>query len=482
MRGLNTIYAILLLTCLLPCAESYAQDATLAERYIALPDKAYASLSRKAASMEEKLDKGTEKYLLKLQKQEARLQKKLWKKDSLLAGQLFKDIEEKYAALKNAPQKLSKYSSLYSGHLDSLTTALNFLKGQNLSTADLQKTLSKYTALQDKLNQREVIKKFIAERKRLLKENFEKLGMPEAVKGFQKQAYYYAAQVKEYKALFEDPSKLEKKVMELVMNTEQFKAFFQKHSGLASLFALPGSSPVGGGQVGAVSLQGLQTRASVQQAITQRIGTGPQVQQMVQQNIQAAQGQLNKLKNKLNQYGSGSYGNSSGDIDLPEGFKPNQQKTKSFLQRLEYGANIQSQKASNYFPVTSDVGLSLGYKLNDHSSLGVGAAYKLGWGKGWNNIKLTHEGLGLRSYLDYKLKGSLYISGGYEQNYRTAFNTVQQLRDYSTWQTSGLVGLSKKYKVSKKLKGEMKLLWDFLSYQQVPRTQAVLFRIGYSFK
>jgi len=42
--------------------------------------------------------------------------------------------------------------------------------------------------------------------------------------------------------------------------------------------------------------------------------------------------------------------------------------------------------------------------------------------------------------------------------------------------------LSKKYQVSKNLKGEMKLLWDFLSYQQVPRTQTILFRIGYSLK
>jgi len=45
-----------------------------------------------------------------------------------------------------------------------------------------------------------------------------------------------------------------------------------------------------------------------------------------------------------------------------------------------------------------------------------------------------------------------------------------------------LIGLSKKYSVIKKLEGEMKLLWDFLSYQQVPRTQAILFRIGYALK
>jgi hypothetical protein len=134
------------------------------------------------------------------------------------------------------------------------------------------------------------------------------------------------------------------------------------------------------------------------------------------------------------------------------------------------------------FPVTSDIGLSLGYKLNNKSVIGVGASYKMGLGTGWNNIRLSNEGVGIRSFIDYKIRGSLFISGGYEQNYRAAFYSLEQLRGLSGWQSSGLIGLSKKYKVSKKLKGSVQLLWDFLSYQQKPQTQAVLFRVGYSLK
>jgi hypothetical protein len=36
-----------------------------------------------------------------------------------------------------------------------------------------------------------------------------------------------------------------------------------------------------------------------------------------------------------------------------------------------------------------------------------------------------------------------------------------------------------KSRVFKKTK--IQVLWDFLSYTQVPRTQAVLFRVGYDF-
>jgi protein subunit release factor A len=467
---------LLLLFLFLNLLASAQEEAKLSSLQEQLPDKAFTSLFEKSAGTEAKLDNATQKYLSKLLKQEQKLQKKIYKKDSLKAEELFEGVEQKYASLQNAPEKLKKYKNVYSGHLDSLTTSLKFLQAQNLSNPELQKTLSQFSSLQGKLNQAEYIKKFLNERKKLLKENLEKLGMLKELKGFSKQAYYYSAQLKEYKAMWEDPSKLEKKLLEWVMKSDKFKEFFRKHSQLGSLFALPGSG------ASMASLQGLQTRASVQQAIASRFGTGTGVQQMLQQNMQAAQGQLNELKAKLGSLGSGSFGNSGSDIDMPDGFKPNSQKTKTFLDRLEYGANIQNQKARSYFPVTSDIGLSLGYKLNDKSAVGIGASYKLGWGSGWNNIKLSSEGLGLRTYLDYKLKGTFYISGGYEQNYRTAFSSIDQLKDYSAWQSSGLLGLSKKYKVSKKLKGEMKLLWDFLSYQQIPKTQTILFRIGYNLK
>ncbi|MCW3110034.1 MAG: hypothetical protein JWQ09_4540, partial [Segetibacter sp.] len=127
-----------------------------------------------------------------------------------------------------------------------------------------------------------------------------------------------------------------------------------------------------------------------------------------------------------------------------------------------------------------DLALTAGYKLNDKSVIGIGASYKLGWGSGWQHIKLTNEGIGLRSYIDMKLKGSIWISGGYEQNYQGAFTKIDQLKDVSAWQTSGLLGLTKKYKIGKKT-NNLQLLWDFLSYQQEPKRQAILFRVGYVF-
>ena len=466
-----------LIFLLIFCKFVSAQDSSKFDRALFFPDKMFSSLDKKTSFIDQKLNKQTDKYLDKLQRRENKLKRKLYRKDSVLAKQLFDGVDEKYTQLKNTTGNVKKYSSVYSGHLDSLSTALGFLKDQNITdNPALQKTLSQYKELQQKLNASEQIKKQLLTRQQMLKEQFEKLGMVKQLKQYRKQVYYYGQQIREYKQTFEDPSKIEAKLMEIVMKFSQFKSFFAKNSMLGSLFALPGSNASNT----TASIAGLQTRAIVNQSLINRFGSSSAVTQQLQQNVGSAQGQLNALKSKVSSYTSGSYGNT-GEGDIP-GFKPNEQKTKSFLQRLEYGGNIQSQKPRYFFPVTSDIALSLGYKINDKSSIGVGAAYKLGWGNNWNNIKLSNQGVGLRSYLDWKIKGSFYFSGGYEQNYRTMINSIDQLRDYSSWQTSGLIGLSKKYSISKKMKGEMKLLWDFMSYQQVPRTQPILFRIGYSLK
>jgi hypothetical protein len=441
-----------------------------------LSGKLLKGLERRASLLDERLEEKTQSYLKAFRKTEEKLRRKLWKKDSVKAKQLFQDLDKQYASLTKAPSAAARFRTGYKARLDSLATSLRFLGGVS-APPQLQATVEKYTALQGKLDQTQAINQFLGERQRQLREELGKLGMLKELKGFQKQAYYYSAQVKEYKQLLADPSKWEKKLLELALGSSAFKDFFARNSGLASLFPLGG----GGGAASAVSLQGMQTRASLQAGLQARFGTGPGVQQALQGNIQAAQGQLQEVKNKLASLGAGSVG-SGGEVNLPEGFKPNGQKTKTFLQRLEYGVNIQSQGSSTLFPVTTDFGLSLGYKLNDKSVVGLGLAYKLGWGRGWDKIQLSSEGLGLRSFLDYKIKGGFFLTGGMELNYRSQFRSMDQLRDFSAWQRSGLLGLAKKYKMGGKLKGDVRLLWDFLSYGQVPRTQAILFRVGYSIK
>ena len=429
--------------------------------------------------MQSLLEKQTVAYLRRLEKQENKLCRQVRKRDSSLAKTIFGDIHGRYAALKKQLDAGGSHNLLYVPHLDSLSTSLSFIAAHRLtgvsSEADLQNALKSCQALQNKFDISEQIRQALLQRQELLGRELEKINLLKNLRQFQNSVYYYRAQITEIKADFENPEKIEMRLLQLAKSIPAFKSYFAKNSVLGSLFALPGAD-----NVGPTPSNSLQTTAMLNQSLADRFGVGSNVTQLLQQNVQNGQSQLNSVRGRMNVLSGGTIG-TTNEQQAPL-FSPNAQKTKSFFKRLELGADVQSQRARFYFPVTSDIGLSAGYKLNDKSTLGIGASYKIGWGSGWNHIHISSEGFGLRSFIDYKVKGNCYISGGYERNYRTEFTSIEQLRTLSSWQTSGLIGLEKKLRLRGKLQGNIQLLWDFLSHRQMPRTQAVLFRIGYSLR
>ena len=471
--------AVVFIVFILLHSTVFSQDSS---SLLQLPSKYLDQVSAKANHLEQKLDKKSEKALLQLTKQEEKIKRKLLKIDSLAANNIFTKTEQRYQRLQEQLKNPGRFAQ-YIPHLDSVATSLKFLQ-QNpefLSKAKdikekLKETISKVDGLENQLQRAEEIKQFLKEQKEFLQAQLSKFGFAKELKKINVGVYYYSQQVNEYKAILKDPKKLERKAIELLSKTKFFQDFMRKNSMLASLFRMPGGDP--NDPTYQATLAGLQTRAQVNNLILQQVSSGgPNAQAVIQQNIQQAQAQLQQLKDKVTQFAGGN----SDDI-MPEGFKPSTEKTKSFLKRLEYGANIQSQKASSFFPVTSDIGLSLGYKVSK-GIIGIGASYKLGWGTGWNNIRITHEGVGFRSFIDWKLKKSFYISGGYEQNYQQVFENIRQLYGISNWKQSGLIGLSKVISLKTKLfkKTKVQLFYDFLYKNELPRTQPMKFRVGYNF-
>jgi hypothetical protein len=373
--------------------------------------------SDKSVKIEARLSQKADKALLKLQNLEAKMQKKLKRIDSAKAKEVFGNLKEKYSSL---GQRLNQSDKLgqYIPSLDTLSSSLNFLKQDLPLLGDIRETKEKLAkalgnvkALKNQFSKAEDIKAFIKERRQYLREQLSQLGFAKELKRLNKSAYYYSQQLNEYKELLKDHKKAERKTLEILSKTKPFRDFMRRNSQFASLFRPPFNPD---DPSSAQSLAGLQTRVQVNTLIQQQVlNGGANGQSQFRQNLQDAQGKLDELKNKITKYGQ----NSSDDI-MPEGFRPNNQKIKSFWQRLEYGTNFQSQRPNSYFPVTSDIGLSIGYKFNEKSILGIGTSYKIGWGQNIRNINITHQGVGLRSFADVKLKGSFWISGGYEMNYR----------------------------------------------------------------
>lgn len=485
----------------LPKSKGQSVDS-LTDKLAHFPSRFFNKIQGKEADLNRRLDRKTENYIKKMAAREAQLKRKLEKNgDTTAARTLFAgDPAQRYATLLKRLQTdtsriLRPVSGPYSAYADSLHGTLTFLNNNpqlinalKLSPGGIQNSLGQYGQLQNKFQDAGEIQAFMQQRKAQISQYLSQYshlpsGITDEYNAFNKQLYYYGEQVKAYKDMLGDPDKMMTRALQLLNQVPSFSGFMRSNSFLSGLLSMGGSGGINGagapGTAAASStIQGLATRDQVLAAIQGQVGTGgPNASSLSQQSIGSAQGQIDQLRDKL----SGSGGNG-GNMEMPD-FSPNNQKIKSFLKRLEFGTNLQTTHGNNYFPTTTDLGFSLGYKLNDKSTIGIGASYKLGWGNDIRHVSVSSQGAGLRSFLDMKIKKSLYASGGFEYNYQQLFYSVQALKNLNNWQQSGLIGLSKMISVKTRVfkNTKVQLLWDFLSYQQVPKTQPLLFRIGYTF-
>jgi hypothetical protein len=426
-------------------------------------DKSIVNLSNKAT-------KKSANILNRLRRKELKLMSQLSVGDSIVLKQIQSGFDE-YNGLLSQVQTASKGTLLakYNPHLDSLRTSLSFLSHvhSDYAKSKSKEVLDKLDLLENKFQTAADVSTFLKRRRELLSKYISNSRLARQFNDYNKQAFYFNQQMSDYKTLIDDPKRIGQKFLSVIEKQPAFQQFFKEHSQLAALFRLPD------GYGSSASLAGLQTTDQVQSSIMSRLGEGQAGQQLFDQGVQQAQTQVRDLANKV------SSKLSTGDgMDMPD-FKPNAQKTKPLLERLEYGINIQSVKSNYFFPTTSDLAVSVGYKLNEKSVVGLGAAYKLGWGRDIQHVRVSHQGVGVRSYIDWKIRGSFYLSGGYEKNYRAEFQNIRQLSaDATQWQQSALIGICKKYQTFKR-KGEIKVLYDFLHDKQTPLAPPVLVRFGY---
>ncbi|MBS1662275.1 MAG: hypothetical protein JST68_14620 [Bacteroidetes bacterium] len=449
---------------------------TTTDKVVGFPSRLLNKLQAKAAKADQEITRQTEKYIEKARHREEKLRQKLMKVDSNAAKQLFANSAQKYAELEQKLKTDSGTRNLtgsYLPYLDSLQGTLSFLKKGTASGAGLNEA----TMLQSRLADADQAKAYVQQRKQEIGQyisqhtNLQTL-LGKQYAGFNQDLYYYSQQLREYKEMWSNPDKLEQKALQLLNQLPAFQEFMKNNSQLAGLFRLPGSYGT------PAALTGLQTRDQVNQLIQNQVAAGgPGATAALQSNLESAKGQLDGYKDKLDKLGQGN-----GDIDMPN-FKPNDQKTKTFWNRLEYGANFQTARNNYFFPTTTDFGGSIGYKLGHGNVIGVGGSYKVGWGNGIQHISVTSQGVGMRSFLEVKIKSSFSATGGFEYNFATPFDSFQDLKQIERWTKSGLIGISKTVSMKGRYfkKTKLQLLWDFLSYQQVPRTQTILFRVGYVF-
>jgi hypothetical protein len=483
-----------LLALTLQPINSYGQQDTIISimpNITKVPLKFIKQTNEKIDKYSNRLTSKTEKTLEKLAKLENRIHKLLEKNSPETVQKLFGEGRETFASMlakiKEGKSLLENYKAKYDEYSDKLSTNISFIETQKQELnkkyiEPLQKAKEKITQLEKDVAETETAERLIKERtKLLLQEAYKVLGKNKLLNKIGAENYYFGESIRNYKEIFQDSKKAEKLAFDILNKIPAAKEFLHKNSMLVSLFGI--QSPAANG----ASLAGLQTRASVNSLIQGRIAaSGPNAAAQISANMQAAEAELSKLKDKIVKAGSSS--TVEGEEGMPS-FKKSEVKSKTFKQRLELGSNFQFGRPNRYASSQADVGMSVGYKLNDQSLIGLGFSYKLNYGS-INNFYVAHGGVGLRSFMDWKLKKQFFVSGGLEINYNNSFKNFSELRNANgtsgignSWQSSGLIGLSKKINMKTKwVKGtKLSLLYDMLYNTHVVPTQPVVFRIGYNF-
>jgi len=506
--------SVLLLGMTLTVCRAQSVDS-ITGKALSFPARLLMRIQKKTTGLNSQLTQQTERYLQKMAQREAKLQKKIAGVDSNAAKTLFAGSAGQYAALEqrmrtDTGHRGQGFSGAYPAYLDSLQGSVAFLKQnpQLLSRASgqapmgtagtgqlaqLQGASNQLQALQAKMGIADQAKVYLQQRKQLIAQYISQHSNLQGLLGssyarMNKDVFYFGQQLRVYQEMWSSPDKMEQEALVLLNRLPAFQTFMKSNSMLGGLFNVPGD--YGSSQ----AISGLQTKSQVATLVQGQVGAGSgggaggtgsagagggggAGMGALQSNLQSADSQLDTYKSKLSQLGAGN-----GNMDMPD-FKPNDQKTKTFWKRLQYGVNFQTSRNNYYFPTVTDFGASLAYKLGHSNLIGLGFSYKLGWGNGIQHITFTSEGVGLRSFLQIKIKGTFSATGGFEYNYTTPFVNYQQLKQLQYWSRSGLLGVTKTVSMKNRVfkQTSLSLLWDFLSYQQVPQTQPFLFRIGYTF-
>jgi len=469
---------ILLFTAICLTKVSFGQHDSSLLVLSELPSKYFKEVDKKIDLYSYRITGKTEKTLLKLSRWEKKIQVALEKVNPAAAQRLFGPGRTTFSSMlakyQSGTEIVEKSKARYDSYRDKLTTSLKYIEAKKtyLDSSILKPLLNaskKAENLELDIANTEAIEKFVKERKKeLINETIKYLGKNKYLSKINKESYYYIETLRNYKELFKDPSKAEETAVKLLHEIPGFDKFLKQNGMIASLFG-------NGGSGNTQDIAGLQTSSSLSSMIQSKISAGgPNAQQVFAEKMKNVQNEISQLKDKV-----AKHGGSTGSTEIPD-FKPNPQKSKTFFQRLEFGVNLQTQRSSAYFPAATTFAGTVGYKLNSSGIIGFGFSYRLGLGD-WNKIKVTHEGVGFRSFIDWKLKGKIYISGGYEMQYNDAINSFAALKTQSNWQMSGLIGVTKKYSIGKMKKGNLQILFDFLSQTHLPKTSMIIFRTGVNF-
>lgn len=401
--------------------------------------------------------------------------------------------------------QLNRFSARRNPVIDSLKGVANFIGKASSRTEGLQgkATIDGYnselSSLQGKLNYREQINELITKRTAEIKSICN--GKIAGIDGIEKQVYYGKAQIKAYKNMAEEPSKLEAKAYEFLQGQAGFEEGVDE--------AVQGNKLLTGANGGNLSVadlekMGFQTKRQLNAALQQKFGNsvgaaqqqiGSQLTQW-QQEVQGITSPIKNASNQVKDIKSQAKETKQTVSSLKNSGKPsfkiNPMRCLPFWQRIEKSFDFQTSRATpEGKPAMLQLGTMAAYKHTPKLSGGLGLAASFGLGQSWSQIHFSFEGIGARSFAKWELLYGVGAYAGYERMYKqAAFTTAgvevntaitSSAHNTTSYSESALLGLTKSYQINSKQHGSIQVLYDFWWKEKQSNTPIIL-RFGTELK
>lgn len=451
-------------------AHAQADDNTEVQRY----GKRYVEFNLSRLNAFEKHQKARQIKLLKrLGKKERQLRRSLTGKDS----SAWRTYDSHGISL-DSIAALAKYDSLpearsitprTNSRLDSLRGVTQFLDRTARESANDLTRIAGYDnevdALQHRLEYRKHIDELVSQRTSGLKA-LQTKGIG-SVQGLQKELYYAKAQIKTYQAIADEPDRLEQKAYEMLQGQPGFDEQI--------MATVNGDNPIsraGSQNGGAADLErmGYQTRRQLGAALDRRFGSqagnigskmGAQVAEFKTKaaDLKAEVADAKQTLTGIRKAGA-------------EGFRVNPMRCLPFWQRFEKSYDFQTARpAPDGRPAMLQMGGNIAYRQSPKFQAGVGVAGTVGLGQSWADIRLSIEGIGLRSFVSWDIRWGFHAYAGYERLFKKAAFVPDERampeifpatpHNTGTFSESALLGLVKSYRMSGKRSGSVQALYDF---------------------
>jgi hypothetical protein len=157
--------------------------------------------------------------------------------------------------------------------------------------------------------------------------------------------------------------------------------------------------------------------------------------------------------------------------------KENVMRSKPFYERLVPGISLQAYKVNVY---SLDFAPQIGFKASGRFTLGIGGIYRMGVSEKFKRYAQGVGVYGYRAYSDINFIKGIYVHGEIEKLVLDKFTVPQfKIEQQPDKLTNFHIGLGKRYAISKKINGNLLVLYRAELKGHMPSMSKINLRVGF---